>query len=362
MSFNNIMNICFLEGDMSRRGGTERMTAFLANKFITTENVYVVSLNMINNDIFYNLDKRIAHNRNPKTKLVSKILWIRKFLKQNKIDVLVNVDIGIAFYGILASKGLKLKVITWEHSNFYNNWNSKIFPYLRKIAFKYSDTLVVLTEKDKKNYLNNIKAKTPIYVIANPIKQHDFFYDCNSKIILSAGGLIKIKRFDRVIEIAKNILFEYDDWKWVICGDGEERSALEKMINKAGLNEKVMLLGTIKNMEDQYKQASMFVLTSDIEGLPMVLLEAKSWGLPLISFDIMTGPSDIIRNNINGYLIDNYSTTEMTNKIINLIDNVEKRKIFSKNTVLDMEKFNEEYILKQWYLLIMEDKYNGGIN
>lgn len=346
------MNICFLEGDMSRRGGTERMTALLANKLSETNSVWVISINLAENDVFFSLKSevkyKILHKNFGKLGILKQICEIRKFLKNNRIDWLVNVDIGTCIFGIPATFGTKTKVITWEHGNFYNNWGSRWFPYFRRFASKHSDAMVVLTERDKENYQTNIKSKKPIYVIPNPTQRHRFKYNTESQIILSAGLLLPIKGFDKAIKVASKVLPKFPEWKWFICGEGPERGHLEKMISDAKLEKQVLLCGTVENMAEQYQKAAIYVMTSETEGLPMVLLEAKSWGLPIVSFDIMTGPSDIIRDDVNGYLVPQNDINIMAERLETLIESFELRCRFSESSQLDMDKFNFERIVEKW--------------
>lgn len=350
------MNICFLEGDMSRRGGTERMTALLANAFCEKDKVWVISKKSEENQIFFKLDKRIEHKvlskGNTKVDIIKQISEIRKFIQKNKIEWIINVDVGMAIFGIPASWGTRTKTITWEHANYYNNWNSRVFPYFRRFAAKHSDVMVVLTEQDRKNYLTNIPSKVPVYVIANPAEKHMFCYNTESKIILSAGLLLPIKGYDKAIQAAAKVLPKYPDWKWIICGNGPERKHLEELIGQNELQEQVLLYGTIKNMDEQYQKAAMFVMTSEMEGLPMVLLEAKSWGLPLISFDIMTGPSDIIRSGVNGYLVRANDVNDLAEHIEKLIQSKEKRMKFSLDSQLDMERFDFDEIIEKWRTIL----------
>lgn len=350
------MNICFLEGDMSRRGGTERMTALLANVFCKTDKVWIVSTKLATNEVFFKLDNRVEHKvlegENTKFSIIKQISEIKQFIRFNKIDWVINVDVGMSIFGIPAAWGTKAKVITWEHANYYNNWNSKIFPYFRKFAAKHSDAMVVLTEQDRKNYLANIPSKVPVYVIANPTERHEFCYNLESKRILSAGLLLPIKGYDKAVQAAAKVLPQYPDWKWIICGEGPEREHLEKLVGQNGLQNQMLLPGTIENMDEQYRKAAMFVMTSEMEGLPMVLLEAKSWGLPLISFDIMTGPSDIIRHDVNGYLIRANDVKGLSEHLEKLIQSGEKRSQFSMRSQLDMERFDFEEIVKKWRIIL----------
>lgn len=99
-------------------------------------------------------------------------------------------------------------------------------------------------------------------------------------------------------------------------------------------------------------------MTSRYEGLPMVLLEAKANKLPIISFDIDSGPSDIIRNNLDGYLIEPFDVEEMADKVNFLIESPEKRMIFSANSDVNLDKFSKKNILNKWLNLINKEMVN----
>lgn len=345
------MNICFIEGDMSRRGGTEHMTAWLANRLANKHDVSIISLHM-QGTVFYKLASNIAVYPLSATTVLRQCKEIRNILEHVNTNVVICVDIGTSYFGVFAAKALKIPIITWEHSNFYNNWWSRSYPYIRHFAARKSDAMVVLTDRDKHNYESNIKKCVPVSVIANPATKGVYSYDGVSKTILSAGLLSRIKRFDRIVPIGKTVFSRYPDWKWVICGNGPERENLERAVKEAGLQDNILFRGSVSDMDTEYAGAAMYVLTSEMEGLPMVLLEAKSHGLPIVSFDIETGPSDIVRDGVNGYLVKPGDIDAMAGKICELIGNDALRQKFSENAALDMEKFDEERIVKQWEALM----------
>lgn len=107
-------------------------------------------------------------------------------------------------------------------------------------------------------------------------------------------------------------------------------------------------------MDGYYRAASIQVLTSDMEGLPMTLLEGKSHGLPLVAFDIMTGPSDIIDDGVNGCLIAPGDLDAMAQAIAQLMDDPALRQKYSKNAQMGMEKFDKNTILQYWEQLLKE--------
>ena len=352
------MRICFLEGDMSRTGGTERMTAWLANALCAEQEIHVLSLRMGGREVFFPLDSRVKHRVLPvfsgKAGIAKQICWIHQYIKENRIDRVINVDMGMGFYGILAAKGTNARTVTWEHGNFYNNWGSRLFPHMRRFAARHSSAVVLLTNRDAENYRTHISRCAPLHVIPNPAEPTDAVYDPNSKMILSVGHLLENKGFHRAIEIAAKILPDHPDWTWVICGEGPERPRLEAMIREKGLENRVLLPGVIKALDGMYRKAAMLVMTSDMEGLPMVLLEGKAHGLPLVAFDIMTGPSDIIDDGLNGFLVPPFELDTMAEKLRRLLEDDALRCRMSRDAAMGMEKFSEKTITDKWRKLLEE--------
>ena len=350
------MKICFLVSDLSWSGGTIKMTSLLSNALSHRHEVYILSLHQERDYCLFPLKKNVCHFVLTPTKgrlcILTQIKEIHQFIKQNHVDHVINVDTGMSLYGIPAAWGTKAKVITWEHANYFNNWGSRIFPYIRRFAARHSDAMVVLTEQDKQNYETHLPSNVPVYAIANPVQRHEIHYDAASRTILSAGALLPIKGYDRAIEAARHILPSRPAWKWVICGEGPERERLEHLIQDAGLEGRMLLPGTVRDMEAQYRAAAMVVMTSHMEGLPMVLLEAKSHGLPLVSFDIMTGPREIIQNGVNGFLAAPSDVEDLVDKLACLMDSDTLRCQMSENAALGMEQFSETKILEEWEKLL----------
>lgn len=337
---------------MSRTGGTERMTAWLANALCGNHEVHILSLRLTGGGVFFPLSEAVRHSVLPafsgKTGILKQIRWIRRYIINNDIHRVINVDMGMGIYGVRAAKGTGCRAITWEHGNFCNNWGSRLFPHFRRYATKKSDAVVLLTEKDRKNYENNYKKHAPIFVIPNPAEPKNTAYDGTSRTVLSVGHLLRNKGYHRVVEMGRKILPSRPDWKWVICGEGPERPALEQAIREAGLEQQILLPGLVKNMDEYYRSAAIQVLTSDMEGLPMTLLEGKGYKLPLVAFDIMTGPSDIIDDGLNGYLIEAFDLDAMAEKIAALMDSDNLRQSLSAHAHIGMEKFERDTILNSW--------------
>ncbi|WP_461811212.1 glycosyltransferase, partial [Faecalimonas sp.] len=139
-----------------------------------------------------------------------------------------------------------------------------------------------------------------------------------------------------------------------IYGNGDIFPEIEEQIKEEKLDNQLILKGEVSDVSLIYGQAAMFVLTSYREGLPLVLLEAKANHLPCISFDIISGPKEIIRDGIDGFLIQPYEKEKMVEAIEKLINDTSLRKKMSENAEDNLSKFSEEEIMKQWKQLIEE--------
>ncbi|MDO4378759.1 MAG: glycosyltransferase family 4 protein [Erysipelotrichia bacterium] len=348
------MKICFLGNFNS--GGTERATFLVANELNKTNDVYI--LNTTDCSPTYELDE-IKPEHLKTGSVLKTIIYLYKFLKQKKIDVLVTVEAMTGIISVPAAIMSGCRHIVWEHANYYQNQGVKYIKKIRQLELKVADAYVVLTERDFYNFKNNFDIKSNllyIYNIAQKFNEHN--YDLASKTIISAGHIRKIKNFIIIPDIAKIVFEKHPDWCWKIYGgeNGEQYKELKKKIKDYGLENNIFLCGRCDDMDKAYREASMYVMTSLQEGLPMVLLEAKSNGLPLISFDIETGPSEIIKDGVNGFLIKPYEIDDMAEKIITLIENDKMRKSMSNNSVIGLDNFYKDKIIQKWNTLLEEIK------
>ena len=355
-------NICFFSGDITNSGGTERVATIIASQLSKEDkyNISFVSLVEKREEPFFNIDKKIKRYKlyNKPVRGITHIISIcRKLMKvvnDNYIDILIDIDGILDMYSLAVKFFTNVKVISWEHFNFYQHPAVSYRKYTRRLAGRFSDGIITLTKEDKGYYRENIKIKCPIECIHNPIMNinNNYFYRSSSKIILSVGRLTYQKGFDMLVDIANVVLNNHKDWKWLILGEGEDRELLESKIKEYGLEERLILKGNVSDVNEYYKQAGIFVLTSRYEGLPMTLLETKPYKLPIVSFDIKTGPKECIVNNENGYLVQAFNKEEMVRKIENLIENEVLRKKFSNNALNDTKKFHLDTVIKKWNRLL----------
>lgn len=353
-----MQKICFLIGDISHSGGTERVTTLIANQMAKDNKIYILSLSG-NSPPFFEQNSSIINDSlfnkkvSMKKKLLSTILKIRKYLITNKIDTLIVVDSISCVFTVPACIGLKLQHICWEHFNLKVNLGSSFRDLGRWMAAKFCTKIITLTERDKKFWDTkyNLISSNKVIAIPNPSPYNlqDNQPTLANKTILCVGRLTYQKGFDLLIPAWANIAPQLLDWKIIIVGTGEEENVLKEMAIEYNVSDSIEFVGQQKNMDLFYRKASFFCMSSRFEGLPMVLLEAQSYGLPIVSFDCDTGPGEIILNNVNGVLVHSLSVSNLSKKII-LMTKMATTEFnnMSISAFENSKKFSVDNIAEQW--------------
>lgn len=358
----NMTSLAFLIGKVENIGGVPRVVSLLTDSLIKTGlyKIHIISYLKGNNagyawndkiDFHYLMEKPIPMQKG----IFASIIKARKILSENNVDILISCGSLFGPLGILATRFTKVKTIYWDHSNFFENTSHKFKVESKKFTSYFVDAVVPLTKHDKINYEKHTKAKL-VFQIYNPIDTRlenlNHSYDLLSKKIISVGRLTDQKNFLQLVDIAKIVLNEYPDWSWDIYGSGPHKQKIIEKIDKNNLSNLLFLKGQSNDLYSLYKDYSFMVMTSIYEGFPMILLEGVANKLPLISFDIQTGPNEIIIHNENGFLIKPFHVNEMASRIIELIKNETMRLNFSKNNENYGNSFNMKTITKQWVTLI----------
>ncbi len=353
-----MLTICFFSGDITRCGGTERVSTMIANGLAAQGKYRILFVSLVEQQdkLFFPLDEGIEHYAlgekwiAPGPGYLKIVPKLYHFLKAQKVDVVIDIDIVLDILSLLAVRaGLQTKTISWENSNYMFEKTVLYRKLILNYSVKRTDYVVTLTKRDEENYRRYLKRREKIRTIYNPMEviSEEGNYE-KEKWIITVGNLTNIKGTDFLARIACEVLKKYTDWKWFVLGDGELRGMLEEVQEREGLKERFVLTGRVQNVSEYLQKAQIFVLTSRSEGLPMVLLEAKACHVPSVSFDIMAGPAEIIQEGINGFLIQPFNCEEMVKKIGQLIEDEELRKLFCENTQCEIEKFQKENILRQW--------------
>ena len=233
-----------------------------------------------------------------------------------------------------------------------NQWDRKDIVVIRWIASKLCQKTVTLTEQScqdyqKKFHLGNDRVSY-IYNWIDLDVPHSENYDIQSKRIVSAGRFGKEKGFDQLIHAFAPVAKQHPDWQLDIFGDGEMMDEVKHLIELYHLERQVNLMGMRKDLTQRYRDYAMYVLPSYREGLPLVLLEAKANRLPIVSFDIMTGPREIVRDGVDGILVPPKDIKALGEAMCRLIEDDVLRQSMSERSQENIQKFSKGEILKQW--------------
>lgn len=376
------MRICMLNERFSN-GGLSNVTRFIGQSISKEHEMYFYSFIKKNKSTEMNKDFFSTQSRFSGETLLEKcyrksVYFYFEHLNKKRINTLLlynnrikeflafvrnkNIDLVILNGGLLTSlipyfkKELpNLKIIAWQHNNatiYMNNYYKDILnSYL--IGLKKADAVVTLTEYDR-SVLSEYNSNT--YAIYNPIDKqgvnNGWKSELNNKnISFTSRYSIRQKGIDLLIDLAKKIP---DDWTITFAGSGSRMNIykVKRKLKKEKINN-IRLVGHLKNEElnSHYLNSSIFVSTSRWEGFGLVLLEAMSFGLPIVSFQT-SGPIEILQQGEYGILIEKYDTNIMAEEIINLINDEKKRKLYQEASLKRVKDFDIANILPQWLNVI----------
>lgn len=279
--------------------------------------------------------------------LIKKKILIKKEILNSDSFAIVSTRYD---FSVLLSKYGKKSVIKIAQEHHHHNNNTKYINTLKN-KYKNIDYLFALTESLKNDYKNFLKKNTHTKIIVVPnilstiITDHS---NLNNKNIISICRLHKGKRIDQLINIFSQL--KNKDSKLYLIGNGEEEKNLNKLISDLNLQNRIIMTGYL-NKEEQLKylkDSSIFAMTSESEGLPMVLLEAMSFGIPCIAYKTESGVCDIISDNVNGFVINNRCESEYIEKLDLLLSDYNLRKKLSLNCIKTSNNYKEDKILRYW--------------
>ncbi|PCI88901.1 MAG: glycosyl transferase [Hyphomicrobiales bacterium] len=359
------MKILFLTSSMGG-GGAERVAALLSNAWVEQEHEVVLMPTFSGRgNCAYKLHEKVdlkylADLVDGSSNKLKRLWALRKYILAKKPDIIIAFlpDVNIA--ALLCAKGTGIPVIVSER--IYPNIGIKnagnIAGYLREKIYKWAKCVVVQTSGVEQWVLENCPG-SETKVIPNPVvyplpvsestNLPEEVVEPKRKLILGTGRFHSQKRFDYLIKAFSKIATQHHDWDLAIVGEGELRPELEKLRRELKLENRVHLPGFTGAPANWYERADIFVLSSAYEGFPNSLLEAMSYGLASVAFDVKTGPSDLIINEKSGILLnDENNVSQLADALNNLIKDEIKRNEIATNALYVREKYAMSNILKMW--------------
>lgn len=359
------MKIVILTDQIAKIGGITSLINLKSNYWVNVKGyeVHIITTEQKNANPFYEMNPKIKlydlsvnYDRSksyfgPKNfiKVIKNYFKLQKklsALKPNLVIVANHIPVTY-FFPFLFSKAKFLK--EFHYSQFYLSKNSNsIFNKVEKYLESKFDFLVVLSLEEKQFY-----AHKNVITIPNPIN-YDFNYKPNfnnrQQIAMAAGRISEVKRFDVLIDIWAEFVTQNKDWKLEIYGEGDLHyvNKLNKKIERLEVTEYIKIKESIPNLKEKMRTRSLYMMTSSMECFPMVLLEAFSNGLPVISYNCPTGPRNIITNEVDGLLVEMDNKDLFLKKLHEISTNKERRINLAKKGLENSMKFHVDTIMNIW--------------
>ncbi len=350
-------------------GGMERVMSELVWYFSKKENIEVhLVLYGIKREIFYNLPTNIYIHKpifefNNKQRIKSSIKTL--FYLRNEFKLIEPTSI-LSFgelwnnFVLLSCLGLRNSVYVSDRCQPDKNIG-RVNDFLRRLLYPKAKGVICQTEKAFQIY-SKMFSNSNFCIIGNPIREinsNEIIQKEN--IVLSVGRLIKSKHHDDLIRMFAQIQFE--DWKLVIVGDDalkqnnmENYIELVKKLNMVG---KIILAGKSNDVESYYLKSKVFAFTSSSEGFPNVVGEAMSAGLPVVSYDCIAGPSDLIDNEETGYLVKLHDKEAFMTKLSRLMKDENLRNNMGSKAIESIKKFSSDKISSKFEDFIINENFTN---
>ena len=344
------MNIIFTIDSMYS-GGAERVVSSLSNEFTLLG--HKVTIIMVSNDknySFYQLNsgiKLVALLKDivKRPKFFSRVKLLKRAILNEKPDVVISFLPHVIIYTSYALSKLNIPFFVSERND--PNKYSYFYKALIKNAFQKADGCIFQTKDAMNWYGDRIKNKSKI--IFNPINltyYPSFITSDRNKIVFSVGRLVSQKNFKLLIDAFELFNKQLNGYSLRIYGDGPLKDELNAYIKNKNLTSKVLLMGNSKTWHKDEYMSSLFVLSSDYEGMPNALMEAMALKIPCISTNCpVGGPKELINNGVNGYLTSTNNASALAETMIKAINEPKIETTYK-------DKYSIETIAKQWLELI----------
>ena len=352
----NSSEIIFVISSLSA-GGAEKVICELANHAVKSmSNVYLILLTK--QEKFYIVSKEVEiiepdFTVDQMSRLrfqIKNFMWLRSVLKSTSAQRIVSFSGKYNSFVLLASLFLSKKVFISDRSRPGISYG-RLLDTINPIVYRTSAGIIAqtfqaqITAKAKTNHKN-------IAVIPNPVNIPIELPESNrEKMIINVGRFIPSKHQGLLVDFFNDV--HRGGWNLSFLGDGELLQQVKAKAKALPNNNYINFLGNVKNMEDYYRSASVFAFTSNSEGFPNSLAEAMAYGCACIAFDCTAGPSDIITNGVDGFLVREGDCIGYKEKLDLLMTNEELRKRFSKAAKQKMQRFEKSVVSERYLSFVL---------
>ncbi len=240
------------------------------------------------------------------------------------------------------------------YSNYIMRFVGRLYDAYNYRSLRALSLLIVLTDGDKRDwsrYTNKLK------VLPNPLTYYPKQIE-EKKLpnrIICVGRLNVQKGFDLLIDAFAMIASQCAQWHIDIYGHGEDENKLHNQIRKHSLDTRVRIHKPIANIYKEYMQSDFLVLSSRYEGFGLVLVEAMSCGIPCVAFKCKYGPDEIIKDGIDGLLVENGAVSDLANKMLWMIKHDSERMEMGKMARNSALRYKKERVMLEWEYAYLEE-------
>ena len=354
---------------MSHKGGSERIAVNLAKEMVDKYEVSLLSMQMSNEKMTFSLDPRVEficmERGHHKLGVLYMLLAIkhRERLNNRIWDVIICIGFETSLFPCLITSKNRRKIIFSEQNMLRNVYlKTRRIWFLRKFGVKHSDKVVVLSEDDYNDYckcFNKYSQKICIiynWIEDNLFSENNIKYNLDSKSIITVSRISPMKNYEDVINVAKIIKDKCPDWHWDLYGfvEGEYGNKILGMIKDNDLEYFLTVKGHDSNLYDKYVNYAFLVHTSKTEPFGLAFIEAQAKRLPIVAYNGSGAMREIITDGINGFLVQAGNYIDMSDKILEMINNQNTRKDMSMHTRDNFYKFDRKKIIDKWQEIIDE--------
>ncbi|MEU2159394.1 glycosyltransferase family 4 protein [Streptomyces sp. NPDC019396] len=275
---------------------------------------------------------------------------IKEWLAGNQADIVVGTRPGLN--ALLARFTPEHIVRIGQEHQTHDGHRFALRTQLRN-CYPQLDALVTVTEADAKRYRKSMP-RVRVASIPNSVPAPTIVSQSTEPIVIAAGRLVPVKKFDQLIDAFAEVAKERPDWQLRIYGDGPERKVLQARIGYHGLKSHVKLMGSYTPMDSQWPEGSIAAVNSRSESFGMTIVEAMRSGLPVVSTDCPLGPAEIIHHGTDGLLVPVGDSTAMARALLGLINDAPKRRQMARAARENAQRFDPGHIAAQYEELFDE--------
>lgn len=333
-------------------GGAERVVSVLANS-LSDEGHHVLIVAHDWEKSFYKLNESIEyisiHTRYKRFGFLCRVFGLRETIKSKQPDIIISFIADHNIVSCIANCGLRSKLIVCERNDPRKRPTRKVLRILRNVVYNAADGFVFQTTDERDYFSRKVKDRSTI--ILNPIDTSILppISRTRRNEIISTSRLCSQKRIENIVFAFSQIIDKHPEYRLIIYGEGPEKQKLEKICKENNLENHVLFKGQSSRIYEEIRNARIYVLASDFEGLPNTLIEAMVMGLACVSTDCpVGGPRSIIKSGENGLLVPVNDINAIRDSILRLIESEEYCSMLSQNAFLLREKVAVNSILSQW--------------